>query len=75
MGDDDSSCRLSGQQGGADGTSIFMLNTLEMKAGDAMVLGLHQPIADIRDWFSSLALDGEVQQEERRGEVLVERST
>lgn len=53
LGDDDSSCRLSGEQGGSTGASVFMLNNLAIKASDATVLGLHQPIADLRDWFDA----------------------
>jgi hypothetical protein len=28
-----------------------MLNNLTMLAGDALALGVHQPVADIREWF------------------------
>lgn len=53
LGDDDSACRLSGEQGGTTGGSMFMLNNLSMKVSDAAVLGMHQRIADLRDWFGT----------------------
>jgi Fe-S-cluster containining protein len=51
IGDDAEGCRLSVDGSEGPPANIFMLNNLTMLAGDALALGVHQPVADIREWF------------------------
>lgn len=51
VSDDEGPCRLSGSDGGRTGAEVLYLNTLARRAHDAKVLGGHQVVADIREWF------------------------
>ena len=51
LSDDDVPCRLSGSEGGETGAEVLYVNTMARKVNDAVILGVDQKVADIRDWF------------------------